>query len=105
VLMSPLSWSGTPAPTIKIEVKKGSSQLQAPSDLWVFSAANIVGVWQPHNRVRLELPEQIARNAYNTGDGLLLGFSTDFNSCQFSTPELIVRFVREQNVLFGKQLP
>ncbi|MBY5794990.1 hypothetical protein [Rhizobium leguminosarum] len=105
VLMSPLSWSGSPTPTVKIDVMTGSNQLPVPADLWAFAAGEAIGVWQPPNRARLELPEQIARNAYNVGDDLFLSFSTDFNSCQFATPELIVRFVQEPNVLFGRQLP
>lgn len=106
VLMSPLSWSGSPTPTVKIEIKKTeSNQPPAPADLWAFAAADAINVWQPHNRARLDLPEQLARNAYNVGDALLLGLSADFNTCQFSTPELIVRFVREHNILYRGQLP
>lgn len=105
VLMAPLSWSGSPTPTIKIDVTPGSDALDQAADLWALKRGESVGVWQPPNRARLELPEQIARNAFNVGDDLLFSFAADYNSCQFSPPELIIRFVREENVLFGKQLP
>jgi hypothetical protein len=106
VLMNPITWSGSPTPTVKIDLKTGSSQLPSePADFWAFSAGETIGIWQPPNRARLELPEHIARNAYNVGSDLFLGFSTDFNTCQFSAPNLIVRFVRDQNVLFNRRLP
>ncbi|ACI56870.1 hypothetical protein Rleg2_3603 [Rhizobium leguminosarum bv. trifolii WSM2304] len=105
VPMSALSWSGSPMPTIKVAVRSGSNQSTSVEQLWEFGGSDTVGVWQPANRARLELPEQVARNAYNVGDDLVLSFSADFNDCQFAAPELIIRYVREANILFLRQLP
>ncbi|TBC68718.1 hypothetical protein [Rhizobium ruizarguesonis] len=105
VLMAPMSWSGAPTPTIKIDMKSAAGASEQAEELWKFNESDFVGVWQPPNRARLELPEQVARNAYNVGDDLLLSFAADFNNCQFFVPELVVRFVEQENVLFGKPIP
>lgn len=105
VWMRALSWSGAPTPTIQIELKADSDLPSPTISLWKFTGGEVVGVWQPQSRARLELAEHIVRNAYNAGDNLYLAFSADFNTCEFAFPELIIRFVREENLLANRQLP
>jgi len=99
------SSDGAPAPIVKVEVAQGSAQSGALRELWAFAKPTPVGIWQMPEAARLELPGHIARNAYNSADDLYLSFAASYNTCEFEIPELIVRYVREQNLLARRQLP
>ena len=96
---------GAPLPIVKVEVGPGASQAPGPKELWAFANSAPVGIWQMPEAARLELPGHIARNAYNTEADLYLSFAASYNSCEFEIPEMIVRYVRAQNVLATRQLP
>lgn len=106
VYMRGLSANGAPLPTVLVQMKPGASQKSAdPKELWAFAGGTDAAAWQMLGNARLELPAHISRNAYNTQEDFYLGFSGNVNSCTFQIPEVIIRFVREQNLLIRRQLP
>lgn len=106
VLMRGLSGNGAPLPTVLVQVIAGAAQkTTAPKDLWALAGSTDAGIWQMLGNARLELPAHIVRNTFNTQEDFYIGFSANFNSCTFQIPEVIVQFVREQNLLVRRQLP
>jgi hypothetical protein len=106
VSMRGLSASGAPLPTVLVQIRAGSDQkLTGAKELWSFPDGVDAGIWQMLGNARLELPQHIVRNVFNTGEDFYLAFSANFNSCAFEIPEVIVRYVREPNLLIRRPLP
>lgn len=100
------SAEGAPIPTVSVRIDAGANQASKNDKaLWEFAGGTPVGVWQMPGSARLELPEHIVRNAFNARADFYLGFFANVNKCEFEIPEVIVRYVRESNLLIARQLP
>jgi hypothetical protein len=106
VVLRGTAYGGEPSPTVTVAVLPGEKLAsRTPRSLWNFAGGQRVGIWQMPGNARLELPPLVANNASNTQGELILAFSANVNSCGFEIPTLVVRYVREENLLSRRSLP
>lgn len=106
LLVNGLESSGAPAPLVEVSIRtQDRADLSSPEDLWNCGDAAPVGVWRFPNSVKLMLPDPPIGNAYRGEELLYACFIADYNTVRFQWPPMIIRYVREANVLTNRESP